>query len=63
MGKEGLKEGTIAVRLSQEEIDKLDVHTQGQVSRSTVLRILVQDFLERPIEKQREFLVRRLFGK
>lgn len=63
MGKDVIKEGTVAVRLSQDEIDKLDIHTQGQVSRSTILRMLVQEFLEKPPEKQRELLVKRLFGK
>ena len=57
------KEGVISLRLNQEEIEKLDSHTQGQLSRSQIVRILIQDFLQKPEEEQREFLVKRLFGK
>ena len=57
------KEGVIAVRLPQEEIDKLDTHTQGQLTRSQIIRILIQDFIARPEKEQREFLVKRMFGK
>ena len=57
------KEGVIAVRLTQEEISKLDLHTKGQLSRSQIVRTLIQDFLEKPEKQQREFLVKRLFGK
>ena len=57
MGKDRLKDGSIAVRLSQEEIEQLDVHTQKQLSRSMILRILVQDFLKKPVEEQRWLLI------
>ena len=40
------KEGIVTIRLSQEEIDQLDVHT-GVVSRSQVVRVLIVIF--RPI--------------
>jgi len=62
MGKDKTKEGTIAVRLSQEEIEKLDVHTH-QLSRSMILRILVQAFLEKSEQEQQKFLIERLFRK
>lgn len=55
-------EGMIAVRLTKEEIETLDSHTRGQLSRAQVVRILIQDFLEKPEEERREFLVKRLFG-
>jgi metal-responsive CopG/Arc/MetJ family transcriptional regulator len=56
-------DGMIAVRLVQEELDALDKHTQGGLSRAQIVRLLIQDFLEKTEEQQREFLIRRLFGK
>jgi len=57
------KEGVITVRLDQAEIKQIDAHTQGQLSRSQIVRILIQDFLGKPAKQQREFLVDRLFGQ
>ena len=57
------KEGMIAIRLNRDEIEKLDVHTKGQLSRSQIVRILIQDFLDKSEEEQREFLIKRMFGK
>ncbi|MBT7912357.1 ribbon-helix-helix protein, CopG family [Candidatus Bathyarchaeota archaeon] len=56
------KEGIVTIRLSQEEIDQLDVHT-GVVSRSQVVRVLIQDFLARTEEEQREFLKEKTYKK
>ena len=59
-----MKKGAmVGVRLTPEELDKLDIHTRGQLSRAQVIRILIQDFLEKPGQEQQEFLVKRLFGK
>jgi hypothetical protein len=55
------KEAIVAVRLADEEIEKLDIHCQGELSRSQIVRILIQDFLQKADEDQREFLVNRLF--
>ena len=55
--------GMVGVRLTQEELDKLDVHTRGQLSRAQVIRVLIQDLLAKPEKEQREFLFQRLFGK
>lgn len=57
------KDTLVAVRLIQEEVAVLDKHTKGQLSRAAILRLLVQDFLEKSEKEQREFLVKRLFGK
>ena len=58
-----MKKGSmVGVRLTQEELDKLDVHTK-QLSRAQVIRILIQDFLEKPEQQQREFLFQRLYGQ
>jgi hypothetical protein len=55
------KDAVIAVRLSEEELKKLDIHAQGQMSRSQIVRILIHDFLGKSEEDQRGFLVNRLF--
>jgi hypothetical protein len=55
------KEAIVAVRLADEEIAKIDRHTEGELSRSQIVRILIQDFLEKTDEDQRQFLVARLF--
>ncbi len=52
----------ITVRLSEEETAKIDIHTKGHLTRSQVLRIIIQDFLEKSEEEQRQFLVKKLFG-
>ena len=56
-------EGMVAVRLNRQELEGLDRHTQGQLNRAQIVRILIQDFLTKSEEEQREFLVNRLFGK
>ncbi|MBT4510802.1 MAG: ribbon-helix-helix protein, CopG family [Chloroflexi bacterium] len=56
------KEGVVTVRLSPEEVKQLDVHT-GVVSRSQVIRILIQDFLRRTEEEQRKLLMEKTYGK
>ena len=57
------KEAMVGLRLTQDELKRLDIHCQGSLSRAEVIRILIQDFLEKPVKEQREFLVKRLFGK
>ena len=55
------KEVMVGVRLTQEEIKQLDVHSQGQLSRAQVIRLLIQNFLNKSEEEQRQFLIQRLF--
>lgn len=57
------KQGMIAIRLSEKEIKELDAHTQGQLSRSQIVRLLIEDFLSKSKEEQRDFLFNRLFGE
>jgi len=57
------KEAFIGLRLSREEVKKLDRHAQGQLSRSQIVRILIQEFLDKPEVDQREILFKRLFGQ
>lgn len=61
--KEQKKEALVAVRLTEEELERLDKHTQGQLSRAMLLRILVQDFIGKSEKEQRDFLIKRMFGK
>lgn len=57
------KAGLVGVRLTGEEMEKLDRHTKGQLSRSQIVRILIQDFLEKSEKEQKDFLFKRLFGE
>ena len=55
------KEAFVGVRLPVEELKRIDLHAQGQLSRSQVVRAAIQDFLERPEKEQRKILFKRLF--
>ena len=56
------KEMVVTVRLTSDEVGKLDQLTVGQYSRSQVIRIVLQDFLKEPEKKQRKFITSRAFG-
>ena len=56
------KEVVVTVRLNREEVGKLDQLTVGQYSRSQVMRIVLQDFLQKPEKEQRRFITSRAFG-
>ena len=60
--KEAKKEIMVGLRLTPDEVKKLDIHCQGQLSRAQVIRILIQDFLGKSEDRQRNFLVNRLFN-
>ena len=49
------------MRLSQAEVDALDQLTVGQFSRSQVMRIVLQDFLQKSEREQRKFLTSKAF--
>ena len=55
------KETVVTVRLSQDEVDALDLLTVGQFSRSQVMRIVMQDFLAKNKREQKAFLTKRAF--
>lgn len=61
--KDQKKEALVAVRLTDDELVQLDKHTQGQLGRAMILRILVQDFIGKPEKEQRDFLIKRMFSK
>ena len=49
------------MRLSQAEVDALDQLTVGQFSRTHVMRIVLQDFLQKSEREQRKFLTSKAF--
>lgn len=51
----------VAVRLTSKEVEGLDVHTQV-LSRSQLIRVLVQHFLAMTKEEQKQFLFSQVFG-
>ena len=57
------KDAFVGLRLSTEELQQLDLHAQGQLSRSQIVRAAIQDFLDRPEKEQRKILFKRLFDK
>jgi len=57
----GSKDGVVTVRLVQAEVEKLDRVAGGKLSRSQIIRLIVQDFIEKSDEEQKEFLIKSLF--
>jgi metal-responsive CopG/Arc/MetJ family transcriptional regulator len=57
-----VKNQTITVRLTEDEMSSLNDLTEGPLTRSQIIRILLQDFLEKTKDEQRKFLVKKLFG-
>ena len=56
------QEVIVTVRVSQSEVDALDRLTVGQFSRSQVMRIVLQDFLQKSEREQRKFITSKAFG-
>lgn len=56
------KDYMVTVRLTENELNGLDEHTQGPLTRSQIIRILLQDFLEKSSDEQQQLLVNKLFG-
>jgi hypothetical protein len=54
------KENVLTVRLTQQELEKLDIHTRGQITRSQIVRTLIQDFIKKSEDDQRKFLIHKL---
>ena len=59
----GQESSVVTVRLTADELQGLESHTQGLINRSQIIHALIQDFLEKPEKEQRAFLVKRLFSK
>ena len=50
------------VRLPHADVEALDQLTVGQFSRSQVMRIVLQDFLQKSEREQRKFLTSKAFN-
>ena len=50
------------MRLPNADVEALDQLTVGQFSRSQVMRIVLQDFLQQSEKEQRKFLTTRAFN-
>ena len=55
------QEPIVTVRLPHADVEALDQLTVGQFSRSQVMRIVLQDFLQKSEREQRKFLTSRAF--
>ena len=56
------KNHTVTVRLTENEMSGLHALTKGHLTRSQIIRILLQDFLDKTKDEQQKFLVKKLFG-
>jgi metal-responsive CopG/Arc/MetJ family transcriptional regulator len=56
------KSRTVTVRLAENEIRRLDDLCKGQLTRSKIIQLLVNDFLEKAEKDQVDFIVKKLFG-
>ena len=56
-------EGLIGVRLTVDEVKKLDELAQGQLNRSQVVRLVIREFLDKPEDEQKQVLLSRMFDK
>ena len=57
------EQGLITLRLPQKLIDALDGLTEGRLSRSQLMRVVIEEFLNRDEAEQRALLVKGLFGR
>ena len=55
------RETIVPVRLPNADVEALDQLTVGQFSRSQVMRIVLQDFLQKSEREQRKFLTSKAF--
>ena len=56
------RETIVTVRLPHADVEALDQLTVGQFSRSQVMRIVLQDFLQKSEREQRKFLTSKAFN-
>lgn len=58
------KDFVVTLRLTEEELKKLDLHTANQLlTRSQLLRLLVRSFIGLSEKEQREFVMKQLYAK
>jgi hypothetical protein len=57
-----MKSALCTVRLTEEQLGVLDQIAEGELSRSQLVRMLVEDFVRKPKRERHEFVFKRLFG-
>jgi len=58
-----VKDSFVGIRLTKDELKKLDKLAQGQLNRSQVVRLVLLEFLARSEEEQKEVLFKSLFSE
>ena len=58
-----VKSALCTVRLTQRQVNVLDRVVQGELSRSQVVRMLVEDFVRHTEAERRAFVTHQLFGE
>jgi hypothetical protein len=56
-----VKSELCTVRLTARQVAAVDRVAQGELSRSQILRLLVEDFVRKPLPAQRDFVMQQLF--
>ena len=56
-----VKSELCTVRLTERQVAAVDRVAQGELTRSQVLRMLVDDFVRKPTKAQRDFVMQQLF--
>jgi hypothetical protein len=56
-----VKSELCTVRLTARQVEAVDRVAQGELSRSQLLRMLVEDFVRKPQLAQRDFVMQQLF--
>ena len=57
-----VKDALVTVRLTTAEVEELDTVAGDHISRSKVVRLLIQAYLEKPVAERKEFLAQRMLG-
>ena len=58
-----VKSQLCTVRLTQRQVEALDEVAHGELSRSQLVRMLVEDFARKPGKQRQAFVVQQLFGE
>lgn len=56
-----VKSELCTVRLTERQVAAVDRVARGELSRSQILRMLVEDFVRKPEKQQRDFVMQQLF--
>ena len=56
-----VKSELCTVRLTERQVEAVDRVAKGELSRSQVVRMLVDDFVRKPEKAQKDFVMQQLF--